>query len=550
MTAMLEDRDLRARIIDVREVRRLATPLEIRTDSATGHIVLEGYASTFDAYDVHGGPEAGGWTEQLTRTAFDKTLAGRPDVQLLINHEGLPIARTASATQPGNLFLRADSHGLLVRADLDPSDPDVQRIVPKMRSRGGARPLLDEMSFAFHVRGHEWTNDFTTRMISEVDLRKGDVSIVNYGMNPNTHAVLDDAVGALAQLSHDGVLELRSMDHRMLSRAAAVLREASKPKKYADVTNFADPGYLDSEGNPAKGGNGVKRYPLNSAARVRNAAARFAQNKGKYSSSQQSAIMGKIRSAAKSFGVEISEEKSMTGFSTSPTLGPDPRRGFAANIEGGALRPNPSGADLSAPMDPHTFPGYQTQTYEYDKGLGGRSDVDPGAGVSGIVPSGPDIPTAGGYDPHDGFKGKQTFSAPDDLTRRDDSVCPGGDNCPGDSCPDHGDGSSMGVRADDGGDRAQGDFGGKKAKPFGSDDDDEDRAAALSATLLRAARLAPSDEMRALIGQARSQFAALRGEPGTDTEIDRRMAELRALTGAPPETMNVDDALRALREAG
>ena len=96
------------------------------------------------------------------------------------------------------------------------------------------------------------------------------------------------------------------MDRDQVKRAMAVLSSAVSrtrtpehpgegPGKYSEVPNFADPGYLDSTGKPAKGGNGVKRYPLNTAARVRNAAARFAQNKGRYSSAQQSAIMGKIR---------------------------------------------------------------------------------------------------------------------------------------------------------------------------------------------------------------------------------------------------------------
>ena len=36
----------------------------------------------------------GGYTETIARGAFTKTLSERPDVQLLINHEGLPLART------------------------------------------------------------------------------------------------------------------------------------------------------------------------------------------------------------------------------------------------------------------------------------------------------------------------------------------------------------------------------------------------------------------------------------------------------------------------
>src|SRR6516164_8650569 len=104
MTTTLEERRTREKILDVRKTRRMASPLEMRTDGVTGHIILEGYASTFHEYDVHGGPRAGGWVEQLHDRAFDTTLAGNPDVMLLINHTDMPLARTKS----GTLQLRVD----------------------------------------------------------------------------------------------------------------------------------------------------------------------------------------------------------------------------------------------------------------------------------------------------------------------------------------------------------------------------------------------------------------------------------------------------------
>jgi hypothetical protein len=45
---------------------------------------------------------------------------------------------------------------------------------------------LDEMSFAFRVTRQEWNDAYTERWINEVNLNKGDVSIVNYGANPHT----------------------------------------------------------------------------------------------------------------------------------------------------------------------------------------------------------------------------------------------------------------------------------------------------------------------------------------------------------------------------
>lgn len=570
MTTTLDERAARAKILDVRETRRMASPLEMRTDALSGHIILEGYASTFHAYEVAGGPRGGGWMEQLHRRAFDTTLAGNPDVMLLINHTDMPLARTKS----GTLSLRVDDHGLLVRADLDPSDPDVQRLMPKMR-----RGDMDEMSFAFHVRAHDWSSDYTTRTITEVDLRKGDVSVVNYGANPNTAARLTEAIGALASLSNKELVEVRGLlDQDKLSRAMAVLSAAAKPqraktpKKYAGVTNFADPGYLDSQGNPAKGGNGKKRYPLNSAARVRNAAARFAQNKKRYTPAQQAAIMGKIRSAAKQFGVEISDgdSKSRRAFSQPYVWQPD----TVAS----------TGQDQP----------YTKDITDYDKTLGGRAEINPGANVPGVA-----VKT--GYDAHDEPYGpKQMYAL---YLLANDETCPGGSMCPGASCPDHG----TEEDAMDGVKECKGDFGGKQAAPFkkgggrqgdddedrddgdggeeaAADDDDECRddapddhdyegdfddddhdedsdaddqidlslAAALEKTIATCYEMAEAiddKDLRTMLARARRQVRDLQHLPGKDIDISAKLEELRAEFG-DPETITVSEGLRAIAQAG
>ena len=76
---------------------------------------------------------------QSQRGAFTDTIS-RDDVVFLINHAGLPLARTHS----GTLQLSEDANDLKVRAFLDASDPDVCSIIPKMK-----RGDLDKMSFAF-----------------------------------------------------------------------------------------------------------------------------------------------------------------------------------------------------------------------------------------------------------------------------------------------------------------------------------------------------------------------------------------------------------------
>ncbi len=141
---------------------RAGVPAEIRTDGDA--VKVEGYAAVF-------GEEtniAGMFTEVIERGAF-KDAIGRDDVVFLINHEDLPLARTRA----GTLELREDDHGLHMSAELDATDPDVARIVPKMK-----RGDLDKMSFAFLPDVQEWddSGDIPKRTIKRAQLF--DVSVV------------------------------------------------------------------------------------------------------------------------------------------------------------------------------------------------------------------------------------------------------------------------------------------------------------------------------------------------------------------------------------
>lgn len=181
------------------ERRALSAPFEVRAAS-DAELVLTGYASVFDApYDIMGGPPWG-FTEVVDSRAFDVTLKANPDVHLLINHEGMPLARTRSKT----LDLSADSHGLKVWASLDRGDPDVQRLERKM-TRGD----MDEMSFAFRTTRDEWNEDETQRRLLEVSLDKGDVSVVNFGANPAAHSELQRALDTLVHANEEDLAEIR-----------------------------------------------------------------------------------------------------------------------------------------------------------------------------------------------------------------------------------------------------------------------------------------------------------------------------------------------------
>jgi HK97 family phage prohead protease len=153
--------------------RRMVTEGDLEVRTVGGEIVIEGHASTFNQ------PYNMGWyTETVAPGAFARTLGRTPDVTLLINHEGLPLARTLS----GTLQLAEDESGLYTKATLDASDPDVKRLAPKM-----ARGDMNKMSFAFGLTdgGDEWSADYTARTMRHLNLDGGDVSVVTHPANPN-----------------------------------------------------------------------------------------------------------------------------------------------------------------------------------------------------------------------------------------------------------------------------------------------------------------------------------------------------------------------------
>ncbi len=152
---------------------------------------LRGHAAVFNSLSE----DLGGFRELIEPGFFRAALRRKPDVRLLVNHGGLPLARTAS----GTLELREDAHGLHVFARLDKNDPDVISLRGKMQ-----RGDVDQMSFAFTLReeGDDWavaddeTVVRTLRSDGADDLF--DVSVVTYPAYRHTsvsmRSVLQDAI--------------------------------------------------------------------------------------------------------------------------------------------------------------------------------------------------------------------------------------------------------------------------------------------------------------------------------------------------------------------
>lgn len=233
----------RTDLLGSRETRVLPTVWESRA-SSVDELTLTGYASVFNApYPIWGGAEAGGWDETVDQKAFARTLREKADVHLLINHDGMPLARTKS----GTMKLSTDETGLHVEAKLDRGDPDVQRLERKMTRRD-----MDEMSFAFRTIRDEWRDEEgnpsnqdegTQRRLLEVSIDKGDVSVVNFGANPATSTELNRALRALVDASEDELAEIRAetMDIRELvaaqQRLGKILRSKTSSKKTLSVAD-------------------------------------------------------------------------------------------------------------------------------------------------------------------------------------------------------------------------------------------------------------------------------------------------------------------------
>lgn len=162
--------------------------IEVR-QSADGTLRMAGYAAVFNEPSL---PLP--FIETIAPGAFTKTLQETPDVRLLINHEGLPMARTKN----GTMKLSEDSIGLYFEAEL--ADTQEARDLHTLVARGD----VDQMSFAFRVIRQTWSKDRSERTLVEVSLADGDVSIVTYPAYPATSVEAREAIKRAAQALKEG----------------------------------------------------------------------------------------------------------------------------------------------------------------------------------------------------------------------------------------------------------------------------------------------------------------------------------------------------------
>jgi hypothetical protein len=147
-------------------------------------IKVSGYGAVFNSLSdpLPKKDGTGTFREVIRHGAFDRSLANNSDIRLLINHDGLPLARQKS----GTLRCSVDQRGLRFEATLDPTDPDVQRVIPKMK-----RGDLNNCSFAFSTRKDAWRKEPEIGEVRELqDVDCSDVSLVTYPAYPDAQASL------------------------------------------------------------------------------------------------------------------------------------------------------------------------------------------------------------------------------------------------------------------------------------------------------------------------------------------------------------------------
>lgn len=150
-------------------------------------VSISGHAAVFNQdADI-----AGLFLEQIMPGAFSRAIR-EDDVPLLLNHDGLPLARSTAGS--GTLRLSEDRIGLRIDTELDAADPDVMRAVPKMK-----RGDLNKMSFAFRALREEWDERPDTPIRTLLELQLFDVSIVTRPAYEGTDVGLNSKTAAASR---------------------------------------------------------------------------------------------------------------------------------------------------------------------------------------------------------------------------------------------------------------------------------------------------------------------------------------------------------------
>jgi uncharacterized protein len=159
--------EMEEKFIDMKnkEIRTIdVQDLELRMDG--DNPVVVGYGAVFNSMSN----DLGGFREYIGTEAFEGRL--EDDVRFLINHDGMPLARTTN----GTLRLSVDERGLKYEAKLNPNVSTSRDLMELLKDG-----TINQSSFAFIVEDDSWEmkDGMNVRTINKVS-RLYDVSAVTY----------------------------------------------------------------------------------------------------------------------------------------------------------------------------------------------------------------------------------------------------------------------------------------------------------------------------------------------------------------------------------
>jgi HK97 family phage prohead protease len=256
--------EVRSRLAGERRALLVPVEMEQRSVDTSVERTLKGHAAVFDRLSE----DLGGFREKVKRGAFRRVLDEVQDVRLLINHTGLPLARTKNNT----LELREDPKGLRMYATLADirSSEDLYNLV----ERGD----IDQMSFGFTVASDEWVekDGAIVRTITEIE-RLFDVSPVTFPAYPQTDVQVSREAGGVyivRNVPRDDVFTLTEEDRAALiaelrgNESDAGAGEGAEEHDGAPPADTGDTPVPDSEPELTDNGERTAR-PAVASARLR-----------------------------------------------------------------------------------------------------------------------------------------------------------------------------------------------------------------------------------------------------------------------------------------
>lgn len=187
---------------------------------------IDGYAAVFNSLSQN----LGWFRERVMPGAFKDCLSAAPDVRALFNHDpNIVLGRTKSKT----LRLKEDKNGL--HFESDPPDTQAARDLMTLVDRGD----VDQCSFGFFVRDHEWTQepdpDDPKQLILVRNLKQCDLTDVS----PVTYPAYTSTSCDVRSIFPDGVPEDLAAKFPALRAEAERAAAAARKKRTTKTTTSA-----------------------------------------------------------------------------------------------------------------------------------------------------------------------------------------------------------------------------------------------------------------------------------------------------------------------